>query len=127
MAMIAAVTCLILMEYMAFGMLVGKARMDTGVKAPAISGDPQFERWFRVQQNTLEQIVVFLPSLWIFAIYVHELTAAGLGLVFFVGRIIYCRSYVRDPDSRAPGFILGALSGMVLLLGGLIGAVLDLL
>jgi len=74
----------------------------------------------------IEQLVVFLPSLWIFAIFVHELTAAGLGLVFFFGRILYCRSYVRDPDSRGPGFMLSALPSMIMLLGGLIGAVLDL-
>ena len=126
MALTAAVTCLVLIEYLVFGMLVGKARMDTGIKAPAISGNEQFERWFRVHQNTLEQLVVFLPSLWIFAIFVHELTAAGLGLVFFFGRILYCRSYVRDPDSRGPGFMLSALPSMIMLLGGLIGAVLDL-
>jgi len=126
MALTAAVTCLVLIEYLVFGMLVGKARMDTGIKAPAVSGNEQFERWFRVHQNTLEQLVVFLPSLWIFAIFVHELTAAGLGLVFFFGRILYCRSYVRDPDSRGPGFMLSALPSMIMLLGGLIGAVLDL-
>ena len=126
MALTAAVTCLVLIEYLVFGMLVGKARMDTGIKAPAVSGNEQFERWFRVQQNTLEQLAVFLPSLWIFATYVHELTAAGLGLVFFFGRILYCRSYVRDPDSRGPGFMLSALPSMIMLLGGLIGAVLDL-
>ena len=126
MALTAAVTCLVLIEYLVFGMLVGKARMDTGIKAPAVSGNEQFERWFRVQQNTLEQLAVFLPSLWIFAIFVHELTAAGLGLVFFFGRILYCRSYVRDPDSRGPGFMLSALPSMIMLLGGLIGAVLDL-
>lgn len=126
MPLTATVTCLVLLEYMAFGMLVGRARMNTGVKAPAIGGNEQFERWFRVHQNTMEQLVVFLPSLWIFATFVHELTAAGLGFIFFIGRIIYCRSYVRDPESRGPGFMLSALPSIILLLGGLIGAFLNL-
>ena len=126
MPLTATVTCLVLIEYMAFGMLVGKARMNTGIKAPAIGGNELFERWFRVHQNTMEQLVVFLPALWIFATFVHELTAAGLGLVFFAGRIIYCRSYVRDPATRGPGFMLSALPSMILLLGGLVGAFLDL-
>lgn len=126
MPLTATVTCLVLLEYMAFGMLVGRARMNTGIKAPAIGGNEQFERWFRVHQNTMEQLVVFLPSLWIFATFVHELTAAGLGLIFFVGRIIYCRSYVRDPATRGPGFMLSALPSMILLLGGLVGAFLHL-
>lgn len=126
MALTATITCLVLIEYMAFGMLVGKARMDTGVRAPAISGNEQFERWFRVHQNTMEQLVVFLPALWVFATFVHDLTAAGLGLVFFIGRIIYCRSYVRDPESRGPGFMLSALPNIILVLGGFIGAFLNL-
>jgi uncharacterized MAPEG superfamily protein len=126
MPLIAAVTCLLLLEFLVFGMLTGKARIDYGIKAPATTGNEIFERYYRVQQNTLEQLLLLLPAMWIFALYVHMETAAGLGLVFFIGRIIYCRAYIENPAARGPGFMIGALAGMILLLGGLIGAVLQL-
>jgi glutathione S-transferase len=122
MESVALVSGLALLEYVAFGMLVGNARGKYGVKAPAITGNEIFERYFRVQQNTLELLVVMLPSMWLFATYVSPVWAAALGLVYCIGRVIYLRSYVADPGSRSAGFGLSALPTLVMMIGAMIGA-----
>jgi uncharacterized MAPEG superfamily protein len=98
----------------------GRARAAHGIKAPATTGHPAFERAFRVQQNTLEQLVIFLPGLWIFADTVDAKWAGIVGLVWSAARILYGWSYVRNPDSRGPGFGLAALASLILLGGGTI-------
>ena len=108
-------------------MAVGKARGTYAVPAPATSGNEVFERYFRVQMNTLEQLVVFVPSILLFGAYVHPLIAAALGLVFVIGRWLYFRGYVKDPKKRELGFILSGIPNLILLLGGLIGIVRVLL
>ncbi len=123
MDVVAIVTGLILIEYWIISFLVGVAREKTGVKAPAMQGAPEFERTSRVQQNTLEQLIVFLPAMWLFAFYVHEPTAAGLGILFVIARIIYYRAYLREPSGRGLGFAIGQISQSILLLGGLLGAI----
>ncbi len=123
MQYVAAVSLLALLQYVAFGMAVAYARGRYGVKAPAIAGHEVFERYFRVQQNTLELIVVLLPSLWLFAQYVDSRWAAGLGVVYLVGRTVYFMGYVRDPAKREIGFALTALPIVALLAGALIGVV----
>ncbi len=123
MAVIAIVTGLALIEYMAFSVRVGMARGKYGVEAPATSGDEIFERHYRVQQNTLEQLMVFLPSLWLFAQFVSINVAAGLGLVFIAGRALYAVSYIADPKKRTAGFLIGYLANAVLVLGSIGGAV----
>jgi glutathione S-transferase len=120
---VALVTSLALLQYFAFGILVGRARARTGVAAPAMTGHPEFERYNRVHQNTLEQLVIFLPALWLFATYVQPLAAAGLGVLFIVGRLVYLRGYVANPGKRTVGFAMTALAQLPLLLGGIIGAV----
>lgn len=127
MEIVAIVSALILIEYWVISYLVGVARGKTGLKAPAMQGAPEFERINRVQQNTLEQLIVFLPAMWLFAFYVRPMIAAGLGVLFLVARIIYCRAYVREPSGRGPGFAIGQIAQAILLLGGLIGAILALL
>ncbi|MCH6548882.1 MAG: MAPEG family protein [Proteobacteria bacterium] len=122
---IAIVTVLALLQLFIFAFQVGKQRAKHGIKAPAISGDAEFERMFRVHQNTLEQLVVFIPALWLFGYYVHALIGAGIGLVFIIARFVYRGSYLTDPSTRTAGFGIGALAMMVLLLGGLIGAVVS--
>ena len=124
MALVAIVIILALVEYMVFGALVGRARVRCKLLAPATTGNETFERYFRVHYNTLEQRVVFVPSMWIFGSFVSPLWAAGLGLIFIIGRAVYFRSYVADPAKRAPGFGLTMLANFVLLLGGLAGAAL---
>jgi glutathione S-transferase len=120
---VAIVTVVALLQFFWFGWQVGAARSKYNIPAPAISGNEVFERVFRVQMNTLEQLVVFLPALWIFASYVSALWAAVLGAVFIVGRGVYSMTYVRDPKSRSIGFALTALPNLALLVGILIWAV----
>jgi glutathione S-transferase len=126
MALVAAVILLALLEYIVFGLLVGRARARCNIAAPAITGHPVFERYFRVQQNTLEQLIVFVPSVWFFGMYVSALWAAGLGVVFIIGRAIYLNGYVEDPKKRSAGFGLSFLPNVILLFGALIGAILSL-
>jgi uncharacterized membrane protein YecN with MAPEG domain len=125
MALVAIVAALALIEYMVFMIQCGQARGRFGVAAPAQSGHPLFERYFRVQQNTVEQLVVFLPALLGFALFVSTAWAAAFGVVFIVGRALYARGYVLDPAKRGPGFLLTIASNSVLVLGTLIGAALE--
>jgi len=127
MAIVAIVAMLAVIEFMVFSMLVGRARGTYGVKAPATSGHEVFDRYYRVQQNTLEQLVIFLPGLWVFGNHVSPLWAALLGIIFIIGRIVYLRGYVKDPDSRSIGFILSFLPSVILVIGGLIGLILEVL
>ncbi len=118
---VAMVTVISLILFLWMGIRVGSARQRHAVTAPATTGHPEFERHFRVQANTLEGLVLFLPSLWLFAIYVYEPIAAGLGLVWVIGRIMYMMSYVKDPAKRGRGFGIQALAMLVLLIGALGG------
>jgi uncharacterized MAPEG superfamily protein len=127
MEIVAIVTVLILIEYWIISVLVGAAREKAGVKAPAMQGAPEFERISRIQINTLEQLIVFLPAMWLFAFYVHAMIAAGLGVLFVIARIIYCRAYLREPSARGPGFAIGQIAQAILMLGGLGGAILTML
>lgn len=121
------VTVLILLEFLWLGLLVGKARARYQIAAPATTGHEIFERHFRVHMNTLEQLILFLPAMWMFALYFDERWAAGLGLVFIAGRAVYAKSYVRDPKSRSLGFAMSSIPMLILLAGSLFGAVRDLI
>ncbi len=123
MELTAIVIALALIEYCVFTILCGRARVRCGVVAPATSGDPVFERYFRTQQNTVEQLIIFVPAMLLFGHYVSEPIGAGIGLVFILGRALFARGYYRDAPKRASGFGLSLLSNLALLLGGLIGAV----
>lgn len=122
MDFVAFVIALAVLEFAVFGMLVGWARGRYKVPAPAISGHPVFERYFRVHQNTMEQLVAFVPAIWLFGTYVSPTWAAWLGLVFVAGRLLYLLGYVADPAKREIGFALSSIPALVLLLGGLWGA-----
>ena len=115
----ALVTCLAALMYFVFGFRVGQARHTYGIKAPAMSGNPDFERSLRIQMNTLEWMPVFLPSLWLFAVYVSDQVAALLGLVWIAGRVLYMIGYSQAAEKRAPGFGIQALACFALLLGTL--------
>ena len=125
MEMVAIVIVVALVQYTMFGALVGRARSKYNVAAPSISGHPVFERYYRVHQNTLESLVLFIPAILLFATYVRADLAAGIGVVFIIGRFIYLRAYVADPKSRSLGFLLTILPAAVLIVGGAIGNVID--
>ena len=127
MEAMAIVTILMLAQFTYFGIQVGKMRQKHGVKAPAMHGDGQFERSNRVHQNTMEQLVVVIPSMWMFGQYFNPHYAAGLGVVFIIARIIYAASYMKDPSTRTLGFSTGFLAAAVLMLGVVIGAAMKLM
>jgi glutathione S-transferase len=123
MPWVGLVTILAIFEFMMLGGMVGYARSKYGVKAPATTGHEMFERHFRVHYNTLEQMLVFVPSLWLFAAYVSPQWAATLGAVFVVARPIYAYGYVRDPRKREVGALLTLASVAPLALGAFYGIV----
>lgn len=125
--LVALVTCLALLTYFWMGLRVGAARSRFKVEAPATSGHPEFERFFRVQMNTLEWLPIFLPSLWLSSLYWGQYFAAGLGLIWIIGRIAYALGYVASPQGRAIGFLIQTLAALILLGGALVGAVRALL
>src|SRR5664279_207355 len=115
----ALVTCLAILFYFFTSTRVARARASFDVKAPAITGNPDFERVFRVQMNTLEWMPIFLPSLWLFAIYISDPIAAALGLVWIAGRILYMTGYSQAANKRGTGFGIQALAAGILLFGAL--------
>ena len=115
----ALVTCLAILFYFFTSIHVSKARTKFGVKVPAISGNPDFERVFRVQMNTLEWMPIFLPSLWLFAIYISDPIAAALGMVWIAGRILYLIGYSKAVEKRSPGFAVQAIAVIILWAGAL--------
>ena len=117
------VTALAVLQFVVFGFKVGAARQRYGVKAPAITGNETFERLFRIQMNTLEQLIVFLPGLYLFAAYFRPYSAAALGVVYLLGRELYAFTYVRDPAKRSVGYGVTFLPIVILVLSGLVGAV----
>jgi len=122
MAFVHAVIALALIQFFVFGILVGRARVQYEIPAPAMTGHEIFERYYRVHYNTMEQLVKFVPAMLLFGYYISATAAAILGLVFIVGRFVYLRAYIADPAKRGPGFGLTVLPTTIMLLGGLGGA-----
>ena len=116
------VIALALLEFFLFGVAVARARATYRVMAPATAGHEVFERYFRVQMNTLEQLVIFVPSILMFGVYASAWLAAALGLTFIIGRAVYFVGYVRAAEGRHLGFVLSAVPNLALLGGGLAGA-----
>jgi glutathione S-transferase len=115
----ALVTCLAILFYFFTTIQVSKARAAFGIKVPATSGNPDFERVFRVQMNTLEWMPIFLPSLWLFAIYVSDPGAAVLGLIWIAGRALYMTGYSQAAAKRGRGFGIQAAAAIILWVGAL--------
>lgn len=115
-----------LVQYTWFSLRVGIARGKYSVKAPKTTGDEAWERLFRVQQNTMEQLILFIPSMLAFTVYVSPSWAVLPGVVFLAGRQLYSYEYVTKPDSRTPGMAMTLLANAVLLVGALVGIVLKL-
>ena len=118
------VALLAIVQFIYFSMLVGKARGNYGIKAPAMTGHEGFERAVRVQMKTLEQLICFLPALLIAAVYWPPVYVAAAGVVYLVGRTLYRQAYVADPAKRGLGFLLTFLPTTLLVLAGLVGAVM---
>jgi glutathione S-transferase len=117
------VAVLAILQFLLFGILVGRARAKYGIKAPAMSGHELFDRAFRVHMNTLEQLVAFLPALLIASSYWSNAIIASIGAVYLVGRFLYRRLYLADPAKRGFGFLLTVIPTFTLLVASVIGAV----
>jgi uncharacterized membrane protein YecN with MAPEG domain len=120
-------TAVALFVYVSTVVACGQARSRHGIKAPAITGHPDFERALRIQQNTVEQLVLFLPSLFLYSHTVSPLWGGVLGLVWSAGRVLYALGYRSDPGKRGPGFMLSGVATLFLLLGGTVGLIWSML
>ena len=113
--------------YFGLGGVVGKARATWQVPAPASSGHPEFDKRNRVHINTLEQLVIFLPAIFLAAPVLGDAITALIGVIWSVGRIVYARAYYADPAKRGPGFMITLLATLVLIVGAGWGAVATLI
>lgn len=111
------------LQLFVFGALTGNVRRKSGLKAPAVTGDENFERMYRVQMNTLETLILFLPSLFIATKYWPPTVVAGIGSIYLLGRILFWRAYVTQPSKRALGFVLSILPIFILILMTIVGVV----
>jgi glutathione S-transferase len=121
------ITVLALIVYFGITVNVSRTRVKFKIPAPQISGNPYFERSLRIQQNTVEQLILFLPSLWLFSSFVSPVWANVIGSVWIISRIVYAFSYYQAPEKRTVGFAISALMVLILLIGSLVGIVITLL
>ena len=124
---IAVIILLAVTQLMVFGMITGFSRGKFDVKAPATTGNEDWERRFRVQQNTMEHLVAFIPAIWLCATYTSVALAIGLGCIYLVGRIIYAIGYIKAPPKRAPGMMASFFPTALLVLAALGGALMTAL
>ncbi|MCG5058047.1 MAG: MAPEG family protein [Limnoraphis sp. WC205] len=120
------VTVIALLVYFVLTLNVGRARAKYKIMPPQMSGDPNFERVVRVQQNTLEQLVLFLPALWLFSEFISPTWGASLGAIWIIGRIVYAWGYYQAAEKRFLGFAIASLSVLTLLGGSLVGIIFPL-
>lgn len=113
-------------EVMVLGFLVGKARGTYGVKAPATSGHPDWERVNRAHQNSIEQLVVFIPLFLAYCFHVGQTTGIGLGVVFLIARVLYARGYIQQAERRSVGAFLTFAVQAWLAIGAVIGLVVKI-
>ena len=123
MAYVTIVVMFALVEYLYFGVAVGRARGRHGVAAPAVTGDEKFERFHRAHQNTLEQLVVFVPAVYAAGYFANQWLAVIMGIVFILSRAHYFRSYIADPERRGAGMIGSMVAVVTLLAAAIVGAV----
>ena len=119
------VLMLILLQTLYFGIEVGRARQRLRIEAPAVSGNDEFDRYFRAHQNSLEQLIVFLPAVLVAAYLGYSITAVVCGVFYLVGRAIYFRSYVKDPKKRTLGFVLSFFSTVILIMTSFVSSILN--
>lgn len=123
---VAVVTLLCSLVIFGMALTVARTHKKTGILAPTMTGEPYLERAIRAHSNTLEWLPIFLPSMWLFAIYWSAPWAAGFGIIWIVGRIAYFVGYLSAPSKRYPGFFIQAVAAFALLFGAL-GRVLYLM
>jgi uncharacterized MAPEG superfamily protein len=116
-----------LFVYFGLSAVVGQARAKWNVPAPASAGHPEFDKRYRVQMNTLEQLALFVPAVIVGAPVLGDALTAGLAVLWSLGRLLFARLYYADPAKRGPGFALTLLPSMILLLAGVWGAVTTLI
>ena len=126
MAPVALVTLAMGLQCLYFSIKVGQARGKYNVQAPATSGHEMFDRVYRIHINTLELLFVTLPAMWVCGYYLNAVFAALLGVVFIVGRFVYASGYLRAPEKRGRGMMIGFMATIVLSLGGLRGVLATL-
>ena len=119
----ALVTLLAIAFYFFLATQVARARKKFGIKHPATTGNPDFERVFRAHVNTLEWLPIFLVPLWLFAVYLSDVYAAAIGIVWILARAIYFVGYSTAVEKRVPGFLIQVLACAVLFIGTVIGVV----
>ena len=124
---VSLVTLLALLEYTILGVMVGRARQRYGVEAPATTGNPDFERYFRVHENTLEALIVFIPALWIFSLGVNYHLGVALGVLFIIARIIYANGYLKAAAKRETGAIATGIIQIILVAGSMIWIIVQAL
>ena len=122
----ALIVLLALLQYVWFTLRVGITRGKFNIDAPACKGDETWERMFRVQQNTMEQLVIMIPATFAFAYYVSGIWSLAVGGAFIIGRFLYSAEYLKDPKTRAPGMSLTLAANVVLVLGALGGLLMDM-
>ena len=120
------VLMLILLQTLYFGIEVGRARQRLGIEAPAVSGDDEFDRYFRAHQNSLEQLIIFLPAVLVTAYLGYSITCVVCGVFYLLGRAIYFRNYVKEPKKRTLGFVLSFFSSVILIMTSLVSSLLIL-
>jgi glutathione S-transferase len=120
------VAVIAVLQFFLFGALTGQARRASGLKAPAITGDESFERMYRVQMNTLETLIAFLPALFLASKYWSSALIAGIGAIYVLGRHLYWRAYVSDPTKRGTGFMLSMIPTSFLIILALVGIVMTI-
>jgi glutathione S-transferase len=121
MANATLIVLLALIQYVWFSVRVGQGRGKYKIDAPAISGDKNFERLFRIQQNTMEQLIVFIPATFAFAYYLSPVWVLAPGITYLIGRFLFSSEYTNDPKTRTPGMALTLIANVVLLVGALFG------
>jgi glutathione S-transferase len=115
------IVLLALLQYVWFTARVGLGRGKYNVNAPACEGDEGFERLFRVQQNTMEQLIILIPAAFAFAYYLSPLWVLVPGAIYLIGRVLYSAEYLKDPKTRTPGMVLTLFANVALVLGALFG------
>jgi glutathione S-transferase len=118
------VTLVVVLFYFFIATRVPLARRRFNVQLPSITGHPEFERVFRVHQNTLEWMPIFLPSLWLCASYLSDIGAAIFGIVWVAGRLLYYVGYARAVERRVPGFFIQSIACFLLIVGSVVGMVM---